>query len=444
MEPLVSIIVPIYNAEKALNRCIDSILAQDYRNFELILMDDGSKDRSPQICDEYAAKDPRIRVIHKPNSGVSATRNAALDIARGEYIQFLDSDDWITPDATKLFVRSAAQSGCDLVIADFYRVVGESLSHKGDIEKEGLLTREEYANFMMENPADFYYGVLWNKLFRRDIIETHHLRMDPEISWCEDFLFNLEYLRRSRTVYALQAPVYYYVKTKGSLVDQGWSFSNTIKMKLNVFDYYRQFYKEVYEDEDYESIRPQIYRFLLASARDNFIPPAPLPGSKKLGQERTSILYAGISADGVPGELYRSRKLLQHYCETIARKNGMSVEEIYVLLCLSHTQPLEDLKELADFTGLSRTALTYAVQKLDRRGFLQKEPASAEDKKAARPYILLPAADPVLKDIREAMEDFDSMRFRGFSAEERETFSALSARADENIEQRLREISPDV
>ena len=444
MEPLVSIIVPIYNAEKALNRCIDSILAQDYRNFELILMDDGSKDRSPQICDEYAAKDPRIRVIHKPNSGVSATRNAALDVARGEYIQFLDSDDWITPDATKLFVRSAVQSGCDLVIADFYRVVGESLSHKGDIEKEGLLTREEYANFMMENPADFYYGVLWNKLFRRDIIEKHHLRMDPEISWCEDFLFNLEYLRRSQTVYALQAPVYYYVKTKGSLVDQGWGFSNTIKMKLNVFDYYRQFYKEVYEDEDYESIRPQIYRFLLASARDNFIPPAPLPGSKKLGQERTSILYASISADGVPGELYRSRKLLQHYCETIARKNDMSAEEIYVLLCLSHTKPPEDLKELADFTGLPRTALTYAVQKLDRRDFLQREPASAEDKKEARPYLLLPAADPVLKDLREAMEDYDTMRFRDFSAEEREAFLALSARADENIRQRLREISPDV
>ena len=102
------------------------------------------------------------------------------------------------------------------------------------------------------------------------------------------------------------------------------------------------------------------------------------------------------------------------------------------------------LKELADFTGLPRTALTYAVQKLDRRDFLQREPASAEDKKEARPYLLLPAADPVLKDLREAMEDYDTMRFRDFSAEEREAFLALSARADENIRQRLREISPDV
>ena len=122
----------------------------------------------------------------------------------------------------------------------------------------------------------------------------------------------------------------------------------------------------------------------------------------------------------------------------------MSAEEIYVLLCLSHTKPPEDLKELADFTGLPRTALTYAVQKLDRRDFLQREPASAEDKKEARPYLLLPAADPVLKDLREAMEDYDTMRFRDFSAEEREACLALSARADENIRQRLREISPDV
>ena len=189
------------------------------------------------ICDAYAIRDDRIRVIHQENSGVSHSRNSALAAARGTYIQFLDSDDWMTPDSTKLFVRSAENSGCDLIISDFYRVVGESLSHKGDIEKEGILSREEFANCMMENPADFYYGVLWNKLYRNDIIREHELRMDPDISWCEDFMFNLEYLRHCRSVYALHVPVYYYVKRKGSLVDQGWGISSTIKMKLNVFDY---------------------------------------------------------------------------------------------------------------------------------------------------------------------------------------------------------------
>ena len=117
-------------------------------------------------------------IIHKENMGVSNSRNQALNQAKGDYLQFLDSDAWLTPDATRQFVRSAESYHSDMVIADFYRVIGDTISHKGDIEKEELLTREEFAGDMMENPADFYYGVLWNKLYRRDIIEKKQLRMD--------------------------------------------------------------------------------------------------------------------------------------------------------------------------------------------------------------------------------------------------------------------------
>ena len=99
MEPKVSIIVPVYNAQEYLKRCVDSILSQDYRDFELLLMDDGSKDASGEICDAYAQQDGRVRVIHKENSGVSDTRNQALELARGTFLQFLDSDDWIVPEA---------------------------------------------------------------------------------------------------------------------------------------------------------------------------------------------------------------------------------------------------------------------------------------------------------------------------------------------------------
>ena len=173
MQPMVSIIVPIYNAEQYLRRCVDSILNQEYTDYELLLVNDGSTDASGDICEEYGDQDPRVIVIQKENTGVSDSRNRALDRARGKYLQFLDSDDWITPDATRLFVRAAEEYGCDMVISDFYRVVGERLSPKGDIEEEGVLTREEFAAHMMENPADFYYGVLWNKLYRRDIVEEH-------------------------------------------------------------------------------------------------------------------------------------------------------------------------------------------------------------------------------------------------------------------------------
>ena len=167
MNPKVSIIIPVYNAEKHIRRCIESVLKQDFVDFELILMNDGSKDSSGEICEEYAKNDSRIIVIHKENTGVSDTRNQAISMARGEYLQFLDSDDWIIPEATGLLVRMADEHQCEMVIADFYRVVGGRLSQKGQIRENEVLTREAFAMEMMENPADFYYGVLWNKYIKR-------------------------------------------------------------------------------------------------------------------------------------------------------------------------------------------------------------------------------------------------------------------------------------
>ena len=143
MEPKVSIIVPVYNAEKSLARCVDSILNQEFRDFELILMDDGSKDRSGEICDGYARADARVVVVHKENTGVSDTRNQAIARARGTFLQFVDSDDWLTADATKLMVRAAEETGCDMVIADFYRVVGEMVSQKGDIDADQVIELPE-------------------------------------------------------------------------------------------------------------------------------------------------------------------------------------------------------------------------------------------------------------------------------------------------------------
>ena len=374
MEPLVTIIVPVYNAQDFLERCINSVLAQEYTNLELLLVDDGSKDESGAICDAFASQDARIRVIHKENTGVSDSRNQALNQAKGDYLQFLDSDDWLTPDATRQFVRSAESYHSDMVIADFYRVIGDTISHKGDIEKEELLTREEFAGYMMENPADFYYGVLWNKLYRRDIIEKNQLRMDANISWCEDFIFNLEYLRHCHTIYALQAPVYYYVKTKGSLVNsQGTSINNTIRMKLNVFEYYQQFYREVYDEKSYEEIRFQVYRFLLTYAKDGFVPPAFLPGGRKLGQERlTAVLPEALEGDSIALDYYCYRKLWEKYCEITAVKNDMTLDEVQVLVYLNQGLIIHDLKQLSDLTGISIRKLGSVVQKLEKRQMIRQ------------------------------------------------------------------------
>jgi glycosyltransferase involved in cell wall biosynthesis len=288
MRPMVSIIVPVYNAQDFLERCVDSILQQEYTNFELLLLDDGSTDRSPEICDRYAEADKRVRVIHKENSGVSATRNLALDSAKGKYLQFVDSDDWIAADATRLFVQTAEEYACDMVICDFYRVVGERVSHKGDIKAKGVLSIEEFAGYMMEDPADFYYGVLWNKFYRNDIIKKHNLRMDNSISWCEDFMFNLEYLRYAEHVCPIHNPLYYYVKRKGSLVSQGLSLSKTIKMKRDVFSYYNNFYKHILDEEQYEKNRLQVYKFLVDSAGDGTVMPVLMPGNWGTSRRRIS------------------------------------------------------------------------------------------------------------------------------------------------------------
>ena len=434
MNPMVSIIVPVYNAEKSIRRCVDSILNQEYTDFELLLMDDGSKDSSGSICDEYAQNDPRVKVIHKENSGVSDTRNQALDLACGKYLQFLDSDDWITPNATKLFVEAAEEHQCDLVIADFYRVVGERVSHKGDIEQEGIMTLEEFASLMLENPADFYYGVLWNKLFRREIVEQHHLRMDSSISWCEDFMFNLEYMRHAKLFYALQVPIYYYVKTKGSLVSQGMSVTKTIKMKLMVFEYYNNFYKHVLDEEDYEKNRRQVYRFLVDAAGDGAVPLTIFPSATKLGKERIFVSEDAVSSEGFLVDAYRNRKLLDYYLEPVGIRNELLLEEVRLLFYLNHTHDIKKKKEFADFAGITVSKLSMYLQRLTSKDLIKVE---TKRKTGELLFTFLPQALPILEEFEHVVEDYDQARFQDFTEDELEQYHYLNNKINQNIKKIL-------
>ena len=432
MNPSVSIIVPVYNAEACLRRCVESVLNQEYADFELLLADDGSRDGSGRICDEYAAADSRVRVFHKENSGVSDSRNLCLDQARGRYLQFLDADDWITANATKLLVQAMEEHLCDLVISDFYRVVGERVSPKGDIDEVQVLSREEYAAHMMENPANYYYGVLWNKLYRREIVEQHHLRMDPAISWCEDFMFNLEYIRRAETFFALQVPVYYYVKTKGSLCTQGISISKTIQMKLTVFEYYNQFYKTVLDEEEYEKQRLKIYRFLIDAAEDGTVPPV----SKRLGSERVRVSPDALEGQGFLFDTFRERKLLDYYLEPAAQKNDLSLPEARLLLYLRQSGPAAR-KDLADFAGLPRGGLSMLLNRLEGKGLISvTELRGAKGKRGRESRLEItfpPSANAVLEDVANIWEDFTSARLSGFSPEERELYERFVGRIQENI-----------
>ena len=281
-KPLVSIIIPIYNAAPHLAACIESVRKQTYQELEILLVNDGSDDVSLPICQMYARVDNRIRIIDKPNSGVSATRNAAIDRAAGAFLQFVDADDFLAPDATEKLVHAAQSTGADLVISHFYRLLEDRAAPKGHIKGERLLTRAEFAEEMVKAPANFYYGVLWNKLYRRSIAEAHRLRFDREVSWCEDFLFNLEYIKYARLIAAVPHPVYYYVKRESSAVNQV-NLRQTIEMKRTTFACYKALYQAL---DLYEEQKLGVYRYLVTAATDGgTLPPLELPSIGKKPRE---------------------------------------------------------------------------------------------------------------------------------------------------------------
>lgn len=264
-QPLVSIVVPVYNGEKTIERCLASLHNQTYRNIEVLVVNDGSTDHTYRILDKYNKLDRRFHIINKKNTGVSDSRNAGIELAAGRYLQFVDGDDWLTPNAAECLVREAEENRCDMVISDFYRIVGHNIYKKGHMKKEGVISREEYATCMMEAPANFYYGVMWNKFFRTDIVKREALNCSLQLDWCEDFQFNLEYLQYASRIYVDRHAYYYYVKTKGSLVDTQVNFAQTVRTKRILFDYY----KELYESIDlYEKNRFKIQMFYLFFAMD--------------------------------------------------------------------------------------------------------------------------------------------------------------------------------
>lgn len=261
--PTVTMIVPIYNAAPNLAGCLQSILRQRYEPLEVLLVNDGSEDVSQHICDMYARVDPRITVINRTNSGVSATRNYAIERAKGEFLQFVDSDDWLDANATRLLVERMLETESDMVISHYCRVDGDKTTVHGFLDDTAPMTQHELARHLMEEPASFYYGVMWNKLYRRDLIEQYGIRCNEEFAWSEDFLFNLEYIRYAQRFAALQTPIYYYRKNENSITATKVNLLSAIKVKKNLFPYYKKLYTEI---GLYESFKPQIYSYLIATA----------------------------------------------------------------------------------------------------------------------------------------------------------------------------------
>lgn len=236
---MISVIVPVYKVEQYLTKCIESLLAQKFFDFELLLIDDGSPDKSGQICNEYAAKDSRILVFHKENGGVSSARNFGLDKAKGEWIVFVDSDDWVKEDYLSGLYEDQKKFNSDLVMQGL-----EMINYNQSIVKHSLETRFYNSNEFMELfklNSLFFHGGPVCKLYNSEIISTHSIRFDNRIKILGDVVFMLTYLLHCTSVQLSDITNYYYRRVKNSISDHIYEY----KQEKYVLDMFTDMYAKI-------------------------------------------------------------------------------------------------------------------------------------------------------------------------------------------------------
>ena len=223
----VSVIVPCYNVEKYLDRCMDALLNQTLKEIEIILVDDGSPDNCPKMCDGYARQDTRIKVIHQPNSGLGYARNAGLEIATGDYVAFCDSDDFVESEMYEVLYGEAVLSGADVVFSNFYTETRKGTwKVNREVNERRVWIGKEIEEFMLDMVASApcekqerkYQMSVWHSIYRRSIIEENSLRFYSEREvLSEDFPFQMDFFMRSQKVVFLPLAFYHYCSNENSL-----------------------------------------------------------------------------------------------------------------------------------------------------------------------------------------------------------------------------------
>lgn len=240
-QPKISVIVPVYKVEKFLDRCVESIVGQTYENLEIILVDDGSPDNCPSMCDKWAEKDSRIKVIHKENGGVSSARNAALDAATGDFIGFVDSDDWIEPDMYESLMMRIDETGKDIAVCSYYsiEVSGERNECRCITDKDAIC-KDDYFRFIVLGGDG---GYIWSRLYRADIVKE--VRFDEDIWYSEDLLFNFKAAQKSNGAAILDKIEYNYVQKR--IKEQAWVMNDHSFDSMTAFEIMLS-YKDIPED----------------------------------------------------------------------------------------------------------------------------------------------------------------------------------------------------
>lgn len=230
MNPKVSIIVPVYRVEKFLERCFKSLKEQTLKDIEIILVDDESPDRSPQMCDEFAKIDSRVRVIHKKNSGLGYARNSGMEVAKGEYIAFVDSDDYVELDMFDIMYKAAVENRADFVRVDNYkeRVDGTLLNDRYISPlREGLYNHNEICKYILypqlgmlpgDDARKYVSCSVWRNIYRREIIEQFQLRFASERDLIsEDIPFNMDFMTKCERAVVINKKLYHYIVNEKSL-----------------------------------------------------------------------------------------------------------------------------------------------------------------------------------------------------------------------------------
>lgn len=278
---MVSIIVPVYNIQEYLSACIDSIISQTYPDFEVILVDDGSQDNSGQICDEYVARDRRVKVIHKENGGVSSARNTGLVDAVGEWIMYVDGDDWIEPNMLELLVGSAESNNADIVIGDFKMVSDKSAKVYSSVEwvDDKVLSLNRYIASV--------WTTAWGSIIKRSLFEKNNILSPSEITFCEDFHLMVRLCFFANKIVHVNIPLYNY-RQRGSSVMHNLNKRNTMDRQWVNQDLIR-FFKE-------QSVYPYYKRTMnwrvLKSAQELLLDPAGLDRFQELYQDGGNDMWS--------------------------------------------------------------------------------------------------------------------------------------------------------
>lgn len=314
--PLLSIIVPVYKVENYLPKCMDSILAQTFTDFELILVDDGSPDDCPALCDAAAAKDARIRVIHQKNGGLSAARNAGLDAARGAWIGFVDSDDYIAPEMYEVLYQAVQSTGADLALCDYAEVDETGAPCQSmhiRLEKKDFTGRD-----LLKNATDSTIQPAWNKLYRRAVFAQ--LRY-PEGKLNEDLFLIPEICLNTQKAVVVPKALYYYVQRGGSIM----SGNKTLRL-FDAAEAAQRYWDCLVENAAYDALA-NAAKFTMGSVSRVYrqLPPVlrKAPRSREMLRMQFEVVNHTRRYCTVPGGLWLQSWLLWRFPQTYSRLRDM-------------------------------------------------------------------------------------------------------------------------